>query len=145
LKLKRDGYSNLISHESSSSQLFISKIWGWDKEDCASDRGFWNKSLTSTCMIRQWSYAFPSHTLEEINFDDAPDEPMRILEQALDLVRGHYINASVIFRFLAKSTTMTGRTVLALLMLFPSLVPRLGKSVVCMEIASPAGSFWKQR
>ena len=41
---------------------------------------------------------------------------------------------------------MTRRSVLALLMLFPRLVPRLGKSVVLyMQIASPAGSFWEQR
>ncbi len=62
----------------------------------------------------------------------------------LDLVRGHYKTANVIFRFLVKSTAMTGSTVLALLMLFPSLVPRLGKSVACMEIAGPAGSFLEQ-
>ena len=35
---------------------------------------------------RQWSYAFPPHKLEEIDVDNAPDEAMRILEQALDLV-----------------------------------------------------------
>ena len=28
---------------------------------------------------RQWSYAFPFHTLEKINVDNAPDEPIRIL------------------------------------------------------------------
>jgi hypothetical protein len=35
LKLKRDGYSDLISHESTGNQppLVISKIWGWDQED----------------------------------------------------------------------------------------------------------------
>jgi len=49
---------------------------------------------------RQWSYAFPPHTLEEINVDNAPDEAMRILEQALDLVRGHYTTASGNFRSL---------------------------------------------
>ena len=38
--------------------------------------------------------------LEEINVDNAPDEDMRILEQALDLVRGHYTTASEIFRSL---------------------------------------------
>ena len=84
--------------------------------------------------------------MEEINVDNAPDEDMRILEQALDLVRGHYTTASVIFRFLEKSTAMTERTVLALSMLFPRLIPRLGKSVVLrVDIASPAGSFWEQR
>lgn len=37
LKLKQDGYSDLISHECTGNQLVISKIWGWDKEDSQKD------------------------------------------------------------------------------------------------------------
>jgi hypothetical protein len=37
LKLKGDGYSDLMSHECTGNQLLISKIWGWDKEDSQKD------------------------------------------------------------------------------------------------------------
>lgn len=56
------------------------------------------------------------------------------------------LQVEIFVPYLAKSTAMPGRAVLALLMLFPRLVPRLGKSVVLyMQIASPARSFWEKR
>ena len=37
VKLKGDGYSELMSHESRGNQLVIDKIWGWDQEDSQKD------------------------------------------------------------------------------------------------------------
>ena len=90
---------------------------------------FTQEHLTKLCRCLHASYVGRNHTY--------PGLSLWIFFKVMTRTK------SASFRFMARVTTMTTRTLFTHVMLFWR--PKYCKSVVFMNIASPSGSFWDQR